>query len=124
MRYSLRGNVDQNTKWDPIFQRDTLNHYMALSLSGLCGSARKRREQSTDNLAGNGNAIFYQSRPEMVSIIRNFTRKWIARFFLGLLALKKNCWRGRAGCFQQGFYLAHQESCLAIMTQGTSGSIW
>ena len=85
----VEGNVDQNTKWDPIFQRDTLNHYMALSLSGLAAARGKGVNNPLIIWPETAMPFFYQSRPEMVSIIRNFTREVDCPLLFGAPGLEK-----------------------------------
>lgn len=41
----VQGNVDQNQKWDPTFQRGTLDRYLELSRAGLAEARRKHQNE-------------------------------------------------------------------------------
>lgn len=71
----VEGNVDQNTKWDPVFQLDTLKLYMRLTRSGLDAAREAGIESPLIIWPETAMPFFYQSRPELSGIIRDFVKE-------------------------------------------------
>ena len=71
----VEGNIDQNRKWEPAFQRETLEHYIALTENGL--ELAKKRDISQPLVIWPETALpfFYQLKPEFSQILRDFVKQ-------------------------------------------------
>lgn len=101
----VEGNVDQNIKWDPVFQRDTLNHYMALTRSGLEAAREKGVDKPLIIWPETAMPFFYQSRPELASIIRKFARETGCPLLFGAPGLEKIPGEDEPVVFNRAFLL-------------------
>lgn len=84
----VEGNIDQNTKWDPVFQHDTLKLYMNLTRSGLEAAREDGVEKPLIIWPETAMPFFYQSRPELSGIIRDFVKKMDSPLLFGAPGLE------------------------------------
>lgn len=71
----VEGNVDQNRKWEPAFQKETLELYMGLTEKGIALAREKNISQPLVIWPETALPFFYQLKPEFSQILRDFVKQ-------------------------------------------------
>lgn len=99
----VQGNIDQNQKWDPLFQEATITHYLNLSARALRDWRAAHPENGPALVLWPETAMpfYYQAHPEYAGRLRRFAAEHRVNLAFGTLGAAG---QGRDGQTQDRLY--------------------
>lgn len=102
----VEGNIDQNRKWEPSFQQETLLHYISLTQAGL---EEDRGEGIVEPLViwpETALPFFLQVKPDLSRVLRDFVEKERIPLLFGAPGMEYRAERDEPAVFNRAFLLA------------------
>ncbi|MDR2488435.1 MAG: apolipoprotein N-acyltransferase [Desulfovibrio sp.] len=83
----IQGNIDQNQKWDPQFQKSTINHYLQMSLSALNRLRATQPDIIPDLVLWPETSMpfYFHAHPEYSARLRRFAAEHTVNLAFGAL---------------------------------------
>lgn len=85
----IEGNIDQNQKWEPVFQASTLEHYISLSEEALRTISEKDKKDLLLLWPETALPFFLENRPALVLQLRQFVKKASVPLLFGAPGLEE-----------------------------------
>lgn len=106
----VEGNVDQNQKWLPAFQRRTVDLYLDLTRAGL--AARPATDAAAQQAAGplivwpeTALPFFFETRPRLARLVRDMALTARSPLLFGAPGVERQAGRDEPAIFNRAFLL-------------------
>lgn len=108
----VEGNVDQNQKWVPAFQRQTLDLYIDLTKGGLEDVRRQGITQPLILWPETALPFFFETRPQLAAVVRENARIFNCPLLFGAPGLERTAELPEGAIFNRAFLIGPDGSIL------------